>query len=68
MYLAEKEQLIREIQQISDKVLEHKMHITQVLQAALEGVKATKENIEKAANDARTPGIFYYALLFRSVL
>ena len=54
LQLGERDQLLREISDMSDKVLEHKMHVTQVLRDVLEGVAANRKSLARAG-DSTTP-------------
>jgi len=54
MHMAARDKMLREIQEMSDRVFEHKTAITKTLQELLESVRATKENLSRN-NFVRTP-------------
>lgn len=53
--LAERETLLQEIHAMSEKVLDHKMQISQLLKDVLARVDSTRDNLTRAAS-SRTPG------------
>lgn len=61
-HLALRDKLVGEMQEMSDRVLAHKMMVTRVLKDVLEGIQSTRENIaplsapRTPAPSSRTPG------------